>query len=83
MKSKLIEKINRSGVSNLTVFSYTNIVLMETFHRDSLHLKHLLSLNIDVEFSRRSGREGHTTVDRLEIILELKFVDFHFYSQDR
>ena len=67
MKSKLIEKINRSGVSNLAVFSYTNIVLMETFHRDSLHLKHLLSLNIDVEFSRRAGREGHTTVDRLEI----------------
>lgn len=44
--------------------SYTNIVLMETFHRDSLHLKHKLNLNINVDFTRRAGKEGHTTVDR-------------------
>ena len=37
---------------------------METFHRDSLALKHKLNLNINVEFTRKEGKEGHTTVDR-------------------
>ena len=58
------------------MFSYTNIVLMETFHRDSLYLKHLLSLNIDVEFTGNAGREGQTTVDRLEIFWRIIFFKF-------
>ena len=37
---------------------------METFSRDSLYLKQKLNLDIDVEFVRKGGREGHTTVDR-------------------
>lgn len=37
---------------------------METFTRDSWYIKNKLNLDINVEFSRRSGREGHTTVDR-------------------
>ena len=37
---------------------------METFTRDSWYLKNKLNLDINVEFSRRSGREGHTTVDK-------------------
>ena len=37
---------------------------METFSRDSQYLKEKLNLKINVEFSRRSGREGHTTTDK-------------------
>ena len=48
----------------LTYSSYTNIIKMETFHRDSLALKNKLNLNINVEFRRKEGKEGHTTVDR-------------------
>ena len=37
---------------------------METLSRDSLYLKQRLKLNIDVEFVRQGGKEGHTTADR-------------------
>ena len=46
------------------ICSYTTVVKMETFSRDSLYLKQKLNLDIDVEFVRKGGREGHTTVDR-------------------
>ena len=72
MKSKLIEKINRSAccvaVLYLTFLRYTSIIKMETFHRDSLSLKNKLNLNINVDFTRREGKEGHTTVDRYQRI---------------
>ena len=77
MKSKLIEKINRSVVCvgsslYITFLRYTNIIKMETFQRDSLALKNKLNLNIDVEFTMREGKEGHTTVDRYQSIWTLK-----------
>ena len=37
---------------------------METLSRDSLYLKQRLKLNIDVQFVRQGGKEGHTTSDR-------------------
>ena len=37
---------------------------METLSRDSLYLKQRLNLNIDVQFVRQGGKEGHTTADR-------------------
>ena len=59
--------------SNVTLtYSYTNIIKMETFHRDSLALKNKLNLNINVEFTRKEGKEGHTTVDRYQSIWTLK-----------
>ena len=36
---------------------------METFSRDNLYLKQKMNLNINVEFTRKGGREGHTTID--------------------
>ena len=40
---------------------------METLSRDSLYLKQRLNLNIDVEFVRQGGKEGHTTADRWKV----------------
>ena len=36
---------------------------METFSRDNLYLKQKLGLQINVEFTRRGGRTGHTNTD--------------------
>ena len=43
---------------------YDVVIKMETFARDSLYLKQKLGLDIDVDFVRKGGREGHTTLDR-------------------
>jgi len=43
---------------------YKVVMKMETLSRDSLYLKQKLNLNIDVEFVRQGGKEGHTTADR-------------------
>ena len=45
---------------------------METLSRDSLYLKQRLNLNIDVEFVRQGGKEGHTTADRWKVDLVVK-----------
>ena len=36
---------------------------METFSRDNLYLKQKMNLGINVGFTRKGGREGHTTID--------------------
>ena len=36
---------------------------METFSRDNLYLKQKLNLDINVEFTRKEGRDGHTEYD--------------------
>ena len=36
---------------------------METFSRDNLYLKKKLNLKINVDFTRKAGKEGHTTLD--------------------
>ena len=43
---------------------YDLVMKMETLARDSLYLQQKLGLKIDVEFVRKGGKEGHTTVDR-------------------
>ena len=45
---------------------------METLSRDSLYLKQRLNLNIDVQFVRQGGKEGHTTADRWTLNLNGK-----------
>ena len=47
------------------MLSQTQVVMkMETLSRDSLYLKQKLNLNIDVQFVRQGGKEGHTTANR-------------------
>ena len=54
---------------------------METFQRDSLALKNKLNLDINVDFTRREGKEGHTTVDRYQSIWNLDIkMKFFFLS---
>ena len=50
-------------------FNLQVVMKMETLSRDSLYLKQRLNLNIDVEFVRQGGKEGHTTADRWKLIL--------------
>ena len=45
------------------MFRYSTIMKMETFARDNQYLKEKLNLKINVDFTRRGGREGHTDVD--------------------
>ena len=47
----------------MNYFSYNTILKMETFSRDNLYLKQKMKLSINVEFTRKGGREGHTTID--------------------
>ena len=48
-------------------FNLQVVMKMETLSRDSLYLKQRLNLNIDVEFVRQGGKEGHTTADRWKV----------------
>ena len=45
------------------MFRYSTIMKMETFARDNQYLKEKLNLKINVDFTRRGGREGHTSID--------------------
>ena len=51
----------------IIVFNLQVVMKMETLSRDSLYLKQRLNLNIDVEFVRQGGKEGHTTADRWKV----------------
>ena len=53
----MLNKIHNS------IFRYSTIIKMETFSRDNLYLKKKLNLKINVDFTRKAGKEGHTTVD--------------------
>ena len=59
---------NLHSLSELVKFNllphFQVVMKMETLSRDSLYLKQRLKLNIDVEFVRQGGKEGHTTADR-------------------
>ena len=44
-------------------FRYSTIMKMETFSRDNQYPREKLGLRINVDFTRRGGREGHTTLD--------------------
>ena len=42
-------------------FRYKIIMKMETFSRDSQYLKQIMGLDIDINFIRKSGPQGHTS----------------------
>ena len=37
---------------------------METFSRDSQYLKQIMGLDIDINFIRKSGPQGHTSEEK-------------------